>query len=216
MMEFEFQNDSEKVEVSKEDVEIIIRNASRLGRLSSDILELARIESSGLNLHKSRFNIREIISKALIDAKGQIQAENNNEDGSNDINLHYEPRDIAIYADKERISQVVYNLLSNAIKFTKRDSGGDIYLTTEKDNNNNSLIVTVKDTGSGIDPEIMPRLFTKFATKSDRGTGLGLFLSKNIVESHGGKIWAENNNSSYGNGATFTFVLPLTEESGGR
>ena len=222
LMEFEFQNDSEKVEVSKEDVEIIIRNASRLGRLSSDILELARIESSGLNLHKSRFNIREIISKALIDAKGQIQAENNNEDSSSsssrssNVNLHYEPRDIAVYADKDRISQVVYNLLSNAIKFTKRDSGGDIYLTTEKDNNNNSLIVTVKDTGSGIDPEIMPRLFTKFATKSDRGTGLGLFLSKNIVEAHGGKIWAENNNSSYGNGATFTFVLPMTEESGGR
>ncbi len=217
LMEFEFQNDSEKVEVSKEDVEIIIRNASRLGRLSSDILELARIESTGLNLHKSRFNIREIISKALIDAKGQIQAENNNEDSSSrssNVNLHYEPRDIAVYADKDRISQVVYNLLSNAIKFTKRDSGGDIYLTTEKDNNNNSLIVTVKDTGSGIDPEIMPRLFTKFATKSDRGTGLGLFLSKNIVEAHGGKIWAENNNSSYGNGATFTFVLPLTEESG--
>lgn len=221
LMEFEFQNDSEKVEVSKEDVEIIIRNASRLGRLSSDILELARIESSGLNLHKSRFNIREIISKALIDAKGQIQAENNNEESSSssrssNVNLHYEPRDNAVYADKDRISQVVYNLLSNAIKFTKRDSGGDIYLTTEKDNNNNSLIVTVKDTGSGIDPEIMPRLFTKFATKSDRGTGLGLFLSKNIVEAHGGKIWAENNNSSYGNGATFTFVLPLTEESGGR
>ncbi len=221
LMEFEFQNDSEKVEVSREDVEIIIRNASRLGRLSSDILELARIESSGLNLHKSRFNIREIISKALIDAKGQIQTENNNEDSSSssrssNVNLHYEPRDIAVYADKDRISQVVYNLLSNAIKFTKRDSGGDIYLTTEKDNNNNSLIVTVKDTGSGIDPEIMPRLFTKFATKSDRGTGLGLFLSKNIVEAHGGKIWAENNNSSYGNGATFTFVLPMTEESGGR
>ena len=220
LMEFEFQNDSEKVEVSKEDVEIIIRNASRLGRLSSDILELARIESSGLNLHKSRFNIREIISKALIDAKGQIQTENNNEDSSSsrssNVNLHYEPRDIVVYADKDRISQVVYNLLSNAIKFTKRDSGGDIYLTTEKDNNNNSLIVTVKDTGSGIDPEIMPRLFTKFATKSDRGTGLGLFLSKNIVEAHGGKIWAENNNSSYRNGATFTFVLPMTEESGGR
>jgi signal transduction histidine kinase len=177
-------------------------------------LELARIESSGLNLHKSRFNIQEIISKALIDAKGQIQAENNNKDSSSNVNLHYEPRDIAIYADKDRISQVVYNLLSNAIKFTKRDSGGDIYLTTEKDNNNNSIIVTVKDTGTGIDPEIMPRLFTKFATKSDRGTGLGLFLSKNIVEAHGGKIWAENNNSSYGNGAMFTFVLPLTEESG--
>ena len=74
------------------------------------------------------------------------------------------------------------------------------------------LIVTVKDTGSGIDPEIMPRLFTKFATKSDRGTGLGLFLSKNIVEAHV-QIWAENSNSSYENGATFTFVLPLTEES---
>jgi two-component system, OmpR family, sensor histidine kinase VicK len=216
LMKFEFEKGgSEKVEVTKEDIEIIIRNAGRLDRLSSDILELARIGSGGrLNLHKSRFNIGEIMSKAMIDAKAQIV----NEDKRN-IKLHYDESNedtvFVVYADKGRISQVVNNLLSNAIKFTHK-GGGDIYLMTKKDrdnNNNNSLvIVTVKDTGTGIDLEIMPRLFTKFATKSAKGTGLGLYLSKNIIEAHGGKIWAENNNNSQGNGATFTFVLPLAEE----
>ena len=218
LIKFELENgsSSEKVEVTREDVNIIVRNAGRLERLSSDILELVRIESgSGLNLYKSRFNIGEIMSKAMIDAKAQIV----NEDKRN-IKLHYDESNedtiFVVYADKGRISPVVNNLLSNAIKFTHK-GGGDIYLMMKKDrdnnnNNNSSVIVTVKDTGTGIDPKIMPRLFTKFATKSAKGTGLGLYLSKNIVEAHGGKIWAENNNNSQGNGATFTFVLPLAEE----
>ena len=78
------------------------------------------------------------------------------------------------------------------------------------------IIVTVKDTGSGVDPEILPRLFTKFATKSQSGTGLGLFISKNIIESHGGKIWlgdgnGQNNNKGVNgdNGAIFSFSLPV-------
>jgi signal transduction histidine kinase len=216
LMKFELENGpSEKVEVTREDVNIIIRNADRLERLSSDILELSRIESGGLNLHKSWFNIGEIMSKAVIDTKAQIA----NEDKRN-IKLHYDESNedavFVVYADKERISQVVNNLLSNAIKFTHKRGEGDIYLMTKKNNDDNSVIVTVKDTGTGIDPEIMPRLFTKFATKSEKGTGLGLYLSKNIIEAHGGRIAAENNNNSYGNGATFTFVLPLVEEESRR
>jgi signal transduction histidine kinase len=105
-----------------------------------------------------------------------------------------------------RLTQVISNLLSNAIKFTHE---GTIVVTTRKDNtyNSNLVIVSVKDTGKGIDPEILPRLFTKFATNSEKGTGLGLFICKSIVEAHGGKIWAENNKDS--KGATFSFSLPI-------
>jgi signal transduction histidine kinase len=99
--------------------------------------------------------------------------------------------------------------LANAIKFTK---SGTIIVQlgkrkSKKMADNNQVIVRVKDEGPGIDPSIMPRLFTKFASKSDKGTGLGLYISKSIVEAHGGKIWAENN--SDGRGATFTFTLPI-------
>ena len=114
-----------------------------------------------------------------------------------------------VKADKGRISQVFSNLFSNALKFTKEND--IIYVNLEQKNTGSSknFIVSIKDTGSGIDPEIFPRLFTKFATKSEKGIGLGLFICKNIVEAHGGKIWAENNADS-GGGSTFAFNLPLT------
>ena len=116
---------------------------------------------------------------------------------------------IIIEADRERLNQVISNLLVNAIKFTKE---GTISISEQenivsKDSNIREVIVIVKDSGSGIDTEIAPKLFSKFATTSGKGTGLGLFISKNIIEAHGGKIWAENN--SDGKGATFTFSLPL-------
>jgi signal transduction histidine kinase len=109
-----------------------------------------------------------------------------------------------VEADKSRINQVITNLLSNAVKFTER---GNITITTQK-TTDGLVIIIVKDEGSGIDPEIMPRLFTKFVTRSNTGTGLGLFISKSIIESHGGKIWAQNNLD--GKGATFSFSLPLS------
>jgi signal transduction histidine kinase len=135
--------------------------------------------------------------------------------------LSYKPKynDLVVEADKERVTQVISNLLSNAIKFTKQGSISiDVIKKTnrdgKKDNGREEVVVSVEDTGTGIDSEIMPRLFTKFATKSEvvGGTGLGLFISKSIIESHGGKLWAQNNNM--GNdvekrGATFYFTLPL-------
>jgi signal transduction histidine kinase len=133
-----------------------------------------------------------------------------------DIKLVYnddEPKDdIFIKADKARISQVISNLLNNAIKFTKQK--GVISITAAKkkgddDNNDQEVIVKVQDTGQGIDSQVLPRLFSKFVTKSFEGTGLGLYISKSIVEAHGGKIWAENN--ADGRGATFAFTLPLTK-----
>jgi signal transduction histidine kinase len=119
-------------------------------------------------------------------------------------------QDIIIEADKVRIQQVISNLLSNAIKFTKKaaEDSVSISIAVIVDKENNQVIVSVKDSATGIDPEIFPRLFTKFTTKSDTGTGLGLFISKSIIESHGGKIWAENNKDGKG-GATFYFSLPL-------
>ena len=110
-----------------------------------------------------------------------------------------------IITDRYRITQVISNLIDNAIKFTKEE-GGTVSVNIKKKESDSRVIVDVKDTGSGIDPEIMPRLFTKFTSKSFKGTGLGLFISKNIIEAHGGKIWAENNID--GKGATFSFSLP--------
>jgi signal transduction histidine kinase len=184
-------------------LEVINRNAQRLHRLTEDILDVTRIESKSLHLRKERFNLIEMINSAITDSKGQIKKEYKD-------NIKLESifnEDVFIKADRNRIYQVILNLLSNAIKFTKE---GTIVITAaaEEKNGNNEVIVSVKDTGQGIDSEILPRLFTKFATKSETGgTGLGLFISKSIVEAHGGKIWAENN--ADGKGATFSFSLPI-------
>jgi two-component system sensor histidine kinase VicK len=120
----------------------------------------------------------------------------------NRIELYYDHKDVIVSGDKARITQVIANLLRNAINFT--DGGGLISITS--DTNNDHVVIRMTDTGSGISPEIYPKLFTKFATKSEKGTGLGLFISKSIIEAHGGRIWAQNNMDH--KGATFTFTLP--------
>ena len=122
------------------------------------------------------------------------------------IKILYESKnDVFVDADRGRLNQVISNLLSNAIKFTKKEDA--IYINVVEVKKQQQVIVSIKDTGIGIDPQILPRLFTKFATKSQSGgTGLGLFISKSIIEAHGGKIWATNNDD--GKGATFAFSLP--------
>ena len=186
----------------KEYLDVIIRNAKRLQRLSEDILDITKIESKSLGLKKELFNLSEVLLNAIADSNNQIVKEN--KDHHLRLQLVAPEEDIFMEADKGRINQVISNLLSNAIKFTGE---GSIILTLEKKDNNQEILVSIQDTGTGIHPEILPRLFTKFATKSEIGTGLGLFISKSIVEAHGGKIWAENNPG--GNGTTFTFSLPL-------
>ena len=143
-----------------------------------------------------------MLSNLIQDYRSQIERKNNNNE--QDLKIVYESKDDTIFvnADMERITQVISNLINNSLKFTK---SGKISITSEK--NDNHAMVSVKDTGIGIDPEIMPNLFSKFATKSFSGTGSGLFISKSIIEAHGGKIWAENN--SDGKGATFAFSLPI-------
>jgi signal transduction histidine kinase len=196
---------SELIEMEPENTKIylnpIIRNSKRLQKLSENILDVTRIESQSLKLTKEEFDPHDVISSIVGDYRSLLL------DNENKINLNivYEPKRIILNADKGRIAQVISNLLSNAIKFTTKEKG-TICVVIEK--NNSEIIVSVKDTGSGIDPNIMSRLFTKFATRSDVGTGLGLYISKNIIEAHGGRIWAENNPD--GKGATFTFTLPLS------
>jgi len=196
----------------------ISRNSLRLQRLSNDILDVAKIESRSLKLNKELFDLNQVISNIIDDYKTIIVKENHK------VKLQFNPSKeiLLVEADKERISGVISNLLSNAIKFTKE---GEIFVSTEKKNNNNNnnkngnnhfyALVTVKDTGPGIDPEILPKIFSKFITKSFEGLGLGLYISKNVVEAHGGKIWAENNNNNKnGNlGAIFYFTLPLINSS---
>jgi signal transduction histidine kinase len=189
-------------------LEVTIRNAKRLQRLTNDILDVTKIEGRSLELNKEEFNLNDVLINAMNDIVLGTDFLNNE-----NIRLSYDPpRDILIQADKGRISQVVSNFLANAVKFTAE---GTILISVEKDkssnnnNNNKSIIVSVKDSGQGIDSGILPRLFTKFASKSYKGTGLGLFISKGIIEAHGGKIWGENNPD--GRGATFSFSLPLEE-----
>ena len=187
-----------KPESREEAMKAIARNAERLERLTSEILDVTRIEGHKLNLKKEKFNLSEIISSSVEDAKRGI-------DDSSYIKFDYQPQgNMIVEADRERISQVISNLLNNAAKFTKR---GTIYISQEM--RDGEVIVSVKDTGPGIDSEIFSVLFTKFSSRSQTGTGLGLFISKSIIEAHGGRIWAENN--SDGKGATFIFRLPLSK-----
>jgi signal transduction histidine kinase len=210
LLELSFEGGKEKIEISKDDIELILRNAKRLERLSSDVLETARIDSQSLRLNKERFGLKEVISGSIRDAESQIDDQ--------DITIRYDQKDIVVNADKGRISEVISNILDNAIKFTRK---GSIAISTEvKTNNNNynsnkthndEAIVLIRDEGAGIDREIASRLFRKFATNSQKGTGLGLYISKSIVEAHGGKIWAKNNEDEKG-GATFGFSLPLNQD----
>ena len=190
------------VKVEEEQIQLIIRNAKRLDRLASDILDVTKIESNSLKLEKVYFNLNDVLSNSIRDIQNQVSS---GDIGTKNIKIFYEPVDLKVSGDKERINQVVSNLLSNALKFT--DEG---FIKIKIENTNNNVIISVEDTGSGIHPEIFPRLFCKFATKSDKGTGLGLYISKNIIDAHGGKIWAQNNRS--GIGATFFFSLPLDKK----
>jgi signal transduction histidine kinase len=201
-IEHQFNDRKRKVVVENEQIALIIRNAKRLERLASDILDVSKIESQSLKLNKERFNLNNVLYDTIQDIRNRI-ADDNGLDGS--VKVYYKPTDIIVEADKGRITQVVSNLLNNAVKFTEE---GVISVSAEK--KVDQVIVSIMDTGQGIASEISPRLFSKFTTKSETGTGLGLFISKSIVEAHGGKIWAQNNRD--GKGATFSFSIPLTRE----
>jgi signal transduction histidine kinase len=197
------------IEQYNELIDAIIRNARRLQRLTEDILDVTRIESQqSLIIKKEQFTLNDLIRNTIHDIMIKREIENKN------VKILYKPNKeedpIFLKGDSQQLARVIFNLVSNAIKFTNR---GTILIKTKKEDYSGSdsrVIVSVKDSGSGIDHEISTRLFTKFATKSEKGTGLGLFISKSIIESHGGNIWAENN--ADGKGATFSFTLPITDQ----
>ena len=202
----------------EEDVQIVYRNSKKLQTLANNILDVTRIESKSLRLNKKRTNLSDAILSAVKDMKTHIL--------NGKSKIMYEPQEIFVEVDRERITQVVSNLLSNAVKFTQE---GEIRITTDitrgherldhredvgRGNTTSStgddekVIISIRDSGVGISPDIQPKLFSKFVTKSFDGIGLGLFISKSIVEAHGGKLWGENN--ADGKGATFGFSLPIS------
>ncbi len=200
------KNLSKESEKKQEFLQVILRNCYRLHRLTEDILDVTKIESQTLKLNKERVQLNEIIMNVVNDYKDIISKKRY---GSDKIRIVYEPSkyNTFVNADKVRLIQVLSNLLDNALKFTKE---GNIIITTKKLKENKEIMVSIKDSGTGIDPEILPQLFKKFATKSEQGTGLGLFISKNIIEAHGGIMRGENNSES--NGSTFYFTLPIWRE----
>jgi signal transduction histidine kinase len=195
-------NDKEE----KELLDVVIKNTKRLKNLTESILDITRFESNTVHLHKEEFNLDELIQTIITEFKNSLT-------DSKKIKFEYKNNNIdplIVYADKNRISQVISNLINNSIKFIKKEGTIFIDIENRKRNGNNIneiVLVKIKDTGSGIDNEILPNLFRKFTTKSFRGTGLGLYICKSIIEAHGGKIWAENNDD--GIGATLSFYLYL-------
>jgi signal transduction histidine kinase len=190
-----FQPHENRILVEEEQIRSIIVNAKRLDRLASDILDVTRIESKTLNLNKENFDLDDLIQQAIRETTERLLIGK-----AKKIDFSYEPFHCIIYADKARMLQVIMNLIDNAVKFTDK---GKISIRVTRINK--EIEVEVNDTGSGIDNQIKPRLFSKFVSTSENGTGLGLFISKNIVEAHGGIIRAENNEIK---GATFKFRIP--------
>ena len=191
----------------RKEIRGIIYNAKRLDQLAGNILEGTKIENQMLQLNKEQFNLKDILTDIIDDYNNLLTIKE-----SKDVKLRYEPKDILIVADKVRVERVISNLLNNAIKFTSR---GEITISVielkhnnnDDDNDGNGEIqVNIKDTGTGLSPAILPKLFSKFVSTDFGGTGLGLFVSKNIVEAHGGKIHAQNNDD--GIGAMFSFTIP--------
>jgi signal transduction histidine kinase len=209
------QNNTSEIDKSelKDDIKVIYRNAKKLQKLTNDILDVSRIDSHKLNLDVSNFDFVDLIENTIQDVT--INAEKKEENISIDCNFDNETKlndvleqSILVEGDKARISQVLLNLLNNATKFTKE---GKIIITVLMKKDRKEVVVSISDKGNGIDSEVMNHLFEKFISKSDSGTGLGLYISKNIVEAHGGKIWASNNLN--GIGSTFSFSIPVELKS---
>ena len=196
----------------RKEIRGIIYNAKRLDQLAGNILEGAKIENQTLQLDYGQFNLKDILTDIIDDYNNLLTIKE-----SKDVKLRYEPKDILIVADKVRVGRVISNLLNNAIKFTSR---GEITISVielkhnnndDDDDGNGEIQVNIKDTGTGLSPAILPKLFSKFVSTDSGGTGLGLFVSRNIVEAHGGKIQAQNNDD--GIGAMFSFTIPKVANS---
>ena len=190
----------DKHDTHREDyVKAILRNASRLRMLSNNLTDYTKIDAGMLRLKKERFDLGTLILSLAEDFRNMIR----HQESKIKITVHSQ-RHVYVNADSERLAQVILNLLDNAAKFTKN---GDISIKLEESQDANYILTTITDTGPGIDNNVKPNLFNKFVTSSHSGTGLGLYICKNIIDAHGGRIWSENNNDK--NGATFSFKIPI-------
>jgi len=189
-------------------LEEVILNARRLEKLARIMLDVTRIENKSLILKKEIVETGKVV-RDIIDSYNRKLGEKNAVNKGKNLEqlmiIQNGVKDLEATLDKVRITEVICNILDNAVNFS-HEGKIKVVLKKEKRDGQNFLLIKVKDTGPGIDPDILAKLFTKFASKSDMGTGLGLFISKGIVEAHGGKIWAENNPKK---GATFSFTLPI-------
>jgi nitrogen-specific signal transduction histidine kinase len=192
-------------------LEIIVRNAKKLQKLTEELLDIAKIENQLLDLHLEHYNIVEQVNEIVSDFKSQQPIGGKNNRQSSTIHFivgNHRLKNLILYADKTRIGQVIVNLLSNAVKFIGHKKPKEISIRIDIVNKKD-LIVKITNTGNGIDPKVMPKLFKKFGKSSNTGTGLGLFISKGIIEAHNGRIWAKNEVD--GLGASFTFSIPLKD-----
>ena len=207
---------SEVDEERKEILDVVVRNAKKLRQLTEDVLDVTRIESNSLQLNKEEVDLEDLVLHVIhdyeISTQSKIKLAFSRDANDTERESAKDTAKIGtISADKHRIQQVLSNLINNAVKYSSE--GGivsiKIRIDSSKARNDRSVTISVKDTGSGIDPVVMPRLFSKFAS-SNKGTGmgLGLYISKSIVEAHGGEIWVENNKQGE-RGTTFYFRLPL-------
>lgn len=189
-----------KHDKSREDyIKAILRNALRLKMLTNNLSDLTKIDANILKLKKEPFDLGTLVLSLVEDFKNMSKCHELK------INITVQsPEHVFVNADSERLAQVILNLLDNAVKCTKE---GSISITLEIQDEN-YILVSITDTGLGIDEKVRPKLFTKYATSSYNGTGLGLYICKNIIEAHDGKIWAKNNMNK--NGATFSFRIPIS------
>jgi signal transduction histidine kinase len=190
-----------------ETLEVMLAQSERLGRLVDQLLELSRLESGDLPLHREQVRLRPLIARVL----SEIEVTR----ADRDVELEQEvSEDLPpVFADAERVHQVLFNLLDNAVRFTP--SGGQVRVTASRQNG--TVDVAVQDTGPGIAPEHLPRVFERFyrvdtaRSRDEGGTGIGLAIARSVVEAHGGRIWAE---SEPGRGSRFTFELPVAPATG--
>lgn len=190
-----------EIGIGKQDelLTIIIRNAKRLMELTENILDVTRIDDRTLHLRKEPLCVDDLIANTMEDIRNQLDRK------QKIILIHENPKKefpLIAEADRGRLTQVISNLINNAVEFTTEGT-----ITVSAERRDTDLIVRVKDTGTGITSDIIPRLFEKFVTTSEGGIGLGLFISKSIIDAHGGMIWADNNTGE--RGATFSFVIPM-------
>lgn len=182
----------------------IVSESKRLSNIADYILDVGKIESGTFT-----YDMRPVNVKKLIETVTSSSSKLASEDGLITISAQHENQDVIIIGDKERLIQAFSNIINNAVKFAKN---GTITIATKSSRDKDVVEIRITDDGPGIPREILPVLFTKFVTKTqenERGTGLGLFITKTIIEAHNGTIRAENNDAHGGKGASFTISLPV-------